>query len=63
MERRTFFKIKLESFNLPGSVFSRLIIKELTFRGIFKWNLFFELAWKVGMVTAVVFLEGLTALS
>ena len=29
MERRTFFKIKLESFNLPGSVFSRLIIKEL----------------------------------
>ena len=61
MERRSSYKIKLESFKLPRSVFSRLEISMVElFVVSFKWNLFFELPWQVGMV---VFLEGLLTLS
>ena len=48
MERRSSYKIKLESFKLARLVFSRLekftVLMEF-FMVSFKWNLFFELPW------------------
>ena len=63
MEKRSSYKIKLESFKLPRSLFSRLeifmVLMELLVVS-FKWKFFFELQWYFGMV---VFLEGPLILS
>ena len=56
-ERQSSFKIKLQSFKLPRSVFSILEISMILielFVVSFKWNLFFELPWEIGMLTTVV---------
>ena len=53
MKRQSFYKINLESFKLPRSVFSKLEISMVLmdfFVVSFKWNLIFELPWQVGMV-------------
>ena len=53
MERQSFYKIKLDSFKLPRAVFSRLQISMVLMEFFvisFKWNLFFEMLWYVGMV-------------
>ena len=62
MEKQSPYKIKLESFKLPRSLFSRLeifmVLMELLVVS-FKWKFFFELQWYLG---TVVFLEGLLTL-